>query len=201
MQIHEARLREQEAELQKREQKLQRSEQEFQAYKDRERARLADLQLDLCEKERILNQILKHYNFPETQGELRKYLDSCHESTRGDSGNKTDSKFSSLSPMLGSCDTSAKRPPKTLPSSVPQSMDKPTCSKVTQLLTSESSPIEMLKKFKMQKQEAANQSKKPADDDFRQTVFNPNQTVDKRQLSSRNSLSKPVQDALKTYDT
>ena len=66
MQIHEARLREQEAELQKREQKLQRSEQEFQAYKDRERARLADLQLDLCEKERILNQILKHYNFPET---------------------------------------------------------------------------------------------------------------------------------------
>lgn len=152
MQIREAKLKEREAELHKRESKLAQREQEFSIYKKEERSKLDNFQLDLFEKERILNQILKHYNFPETQGDLRKYLDSCYESTRVDSGNKTEnSKFSSFSPQLGSCDTSVKRPPKTHPSSVQQSMDKPSCSKVSQILNSESSPIELLKKFKMQR--------------------------------------------------
>jgi hypothetical protein len=44
-----------------------------------------------------LNEILKYHNFPQTGCDLKKYLETCNElSTRGDSGVKTDSKFSSF---------------------------------------------------------------------------------------------------------
>jgi len=66
------------------------------AFKDAQE-QVQTLQAELAEKERLLNEILKYHNFPQTGCDLKKYLETCNElSTRGDSGVKTDSKFSSF---------------------------------------------------------------------------------------------------------
>jgi hypothetical protein len=63
----------------------------------KESVKLRTQQVELEEKERLLNEILKYHNFPQTNNDLKKYLDTCYDaSTRVDSGVKTDSKFSSF---------------------------------------------------------------------------------------------------------
>jgi len=72
-------------------------ETEFNRYQKKESVKLQTLQAELMEKERLLNEILKYHNFPQTSSDLKKYLETCDEkSTRVDSGVKTDSKFSSF---------------------------------------------------------------------------------------------------------
>jgi hypothetical protein len=49
-------------------------------------AKLEEKRIELIEKERLLNEILKMYDMPLLSGDLQKYLDSCTASTAVGSG-------------------------------------------------------------------------------------------------------------------
>jgi hypothetical protein len=64
-----------------------------------ERQKLELRLLELNERERLLNEILKLNGLPQTTSDLQKYLDSCCESTGAGSGNLGSTGIKTLSKL------------------------------------------------------------------------------------------------------
>jgi hypothetical protein len=75
-----------ETELAKKEATLKNFESELQQRDKAQTAKLEEKRVELNEKERLLNEILKIYEMPLLNGDLQKYLDSCTTSTAVGSG-------------------------------------------------------------------------------------------------------------------
>ncbi len=61
-------------------------ESEIQQREKTQYAKLEEKRIELNERERLLNEILKIYDMPMVSGDLQRYLDSCTSSTAVGSG-------------------------------------------------------------------------------------------------------------------
>lgn len=195
--LKEQSLQQREADLQQREERVkQREDSVLMKDKDFQKCRT-----ELGEKERLLNEILKMYELPQTTCDLQKYLESC--STGPGSGNLGSTGVKSkLSFSPQTIQPRAPRLPNTQQSSQTTSQvqhilknnrSDPNLNKdVRQILDEQGSPIEYLKRFKIAKRDEQDSLLQESSlaDTFRQTVFNPDQAKEQSLLSTFKSEQK-----------